>query len=148
MCNHPSPRFLADICGTLISLARRETVNEFRKSKKRDIAEPRATTFNVSPDAGPEVQNLTLAQRESIYHEAVGHDGCYKALLLFQYLFQLCPPGQQLSVQIKNEVSLLYVRAVLLTGDRQSLQRCYEGPNLCAEYSFRNHCWSKLRPDS
>ncbi|CZR58252.1 uncharacterized protein PAC_08143 [Phialocephala subalpina] len=61
----------------------------------------------IHPDASPELQALTFAQRESIYHESRGHDGCYKAILLYQHLFDLCPAGQKLSIQIKNEAPVL-----------------------------------------
>jgi hypothetical protein len=58
-------------------------------------------------DAEPDVQALPFAQRELIYHESRGHDGCYKAIELYQHFFDLCPAGQQLSVQLKNEPPVL-----------------------------------------
>jgi hypothetical protein len=57
--------------------------------------------------AQPELQALSFAQRELIYHESRGHDGCYKAIALYQHFFELCPLGQALSIQIKNETPVL-----------------------------------------
>ena len=61
----------------------------------------------IDRDAPLEVQALPFAQRELIYHESRGHDGCYKAIALYQHFFDLCPPGQTLSIQIKNETPVL-----------------------------------------
>jgi hypothetical protein len=68
------------------------------------------------PTAGPTVRSLTFAQRELIYHESRDHDGCYKALALYQHFLDLCPVGQKLSIQIKNEEPVLvdrYPRSIL-----------------------------------
>lgn len=66
------------------------------------------TMCMIHPDASSKVKALTHNQKELIYHESHGHDGCYKAIALFQYFFGLCPPGQQISIQITNEVCLAH----------------------------------------
>jgi len=66
-----------------------------------------STNDMICPNAVPKVHDLTFAQRELIYHESRGHDGCYKPLALYQHFFDLCPPGQKLSIQIKKEPSVL-----------------------------------------
>jgi hypothetical protein len=70
----------------------------------------------VHPTASPTVHNLTFAQRGLIYHESRDHDGCDKALALYQHFFDICPVGQKLSIQIKNEEPVLvdpYPRSIL-----------------------------------
>jgi hypothetical protein len=66
-----------------------------------------STNDVMSPNAFPAAQALTFAQREFIYHESRGHDGCYKALALYQAFFDLCPLDQQVSIQIKKENPIL-----------------------------------------
>ncbi|PMD17196.1 hypothetical protein NA56DRAFT_648917 [Hyaloscypha hepaticicola] len=79
----------------------------------------------IDRHAPPNVQALPFAQRELIYHESRGHDGCYKAIELYQHFFELCPPGQTLSIQIKNE------RPVLVSPfSRRILEFKMKGPKL------------------
>lgn len=87
---------------------RRETISQFEKFNDPSSTEPASTIFAVSPNASLEVQALSFAERESLYHEALGHDGCYKAIGLYQYFFDLCPPSQKLSIQVTNEVGSLH----------------------------------------
>ncbi|KAH8747093.1 hypothetical protein F5882DRAFT_422573 [Hyaloscypha sp. PMI_1271] len=66
-----------------------------------------STNDIIDCNAPLDVQALPFAQRELIYHESRGHDGCYKAIELYQHFFELCPPGQNLSIQIENETPVL-----------------------------------------
>ena len=56
-------------------------------------------TCLVHPDAAPEVHALSLADRDLIFNETRGHNGCYKAAGLYHDFFDLCPPGQKLTIQ-------------------------------------------------
>ncbi|KAH8784392.1 hypothetical protein BGZ57DRAFT_974008 [Hyaloscypha finlandica] len=51
-----------------------------------------STNDIIDRNAPLDVQALPFAQRELIYHESRGHDGCYKAIELYQHFFELCPP--------------------------------------------------------
>lgn len=66
--------------------------------------DPPSTTTLVHPCASPEVHTLSAAQLELILYETRGHNGCFKALALYQKFFELCPPGQKVSIQITNGV--------------------------------------------
>lgn len=59
---------------------------------------------NIHPYAFPRVQSLSFQQREAIYYETHSHNGCYKAVAMYQFFFALCPPRQKLSIQLTNEV--------------------------------------------
>jgi hypothetical protein len=63
-----------------------------------------STLCLVHPNASPVVKALTDSQLESLFYETRGHDGCYKAIGMYQYFFDLCSPEQKLSIQITNEV--------------------------------------------
>jgi MYND finger len=69
-----------------------------------EITGTSSTNDIICPDAVPAVHALPFVQRELIYHESRGHDGCYNAIELYQQFFDLCPPGQALSIQLKNEL--------------------------------------------
>lgn len=66
-----------------------------------------STNDIISTGAPQQARTLTFAQRETIYHESRGHDGCYKALALYQAFFELCPMEQLISIQIKKEAPVL-----------------------------------------
>jgi len=59
---------------------------------------------DIHPYAFPKVQALSFQQREAIYYETHSHNGCYKAVAMYQFFFSLCPPRQKLSIQMTNEV--------------------------------------------
>lgn len=89
----------------LFVLVRHQTMNQFRSYDEPTSTGTPSTICLIHPQAAPLTHNLTFAERERIYHESRGHDGCYKAIGLYQYFFNLLPPGQKLSVRVKNEVS-------------------------------------------
>ncbi|EKD14156.1 uncharacterized protein L3040_007844 [Drepanopeziza brunnea f. sp. 'multigermtubi'] len=66
-----------------------------------------ATTCELHPAAPVGVQRLSAADRELIYQETRNHDACYKAIGLFQFFLDLCPPGQQLMYQSGNQQPIL-----------------------------------------
>jgi hypothetical protein len=63
-----------------------------------------STTCAIHPDASQAVRALTPAQLEDIYYETRAYNGCYKAVAMYQHFFELCSPGQKLSIRISNEV--------------------------------------------
>ena len=75
--------------------------------ESKEVTGTPSTNDLISSKASSQVQALPFSQRELIYHESRGHDGCYKAIELYQEFFELCPPGQKLSIQIKNEEPVL-----------------------------------------
>ena len=66
----------------------------------------RQTLFGAAPDANPDVKSLSQSQKDYIYFKSHVHNGCYNAIGLYQYFWELCPPEQMISVHIKNKVSL------------------------------------------
>ncbi|KAF7946531.1 hypothetical protein EAE96_009528 [Botrytis aclada] len=66
---------------------------------------PATCTIHASCDLA--TRSLSSTQLENIFYESRSHDGCYKALTLFQEFFFLCSSNQQLSIQIKNEKPIL-----------------------------------------
>lgn len=89
------------------------------------VTEYPSLTCSISADAEPEVHALTSAEREIIYHESHDHDGCYKAIALFQHFFEICPPDQMLFVQIKGEEPVL-----IPTAPRIIMEFTMTGPKL------------------
>ncbi|KUJ08777.1 uncharacterized protein LY89DRAFT_724788 [Mollisia scopiformis] len=66
-----------------------------------------STNDIICPDALPEVHGLNFTKRELIYHESHEGDGCYEAVSLFQYFFEICPADQKLLIQIKTSSVLV-----------------------------------------
>ncbi|TGO23565.1 hypothetical protein BPAE_0128g00170 [Botrytis paeoniae] len=64
-------------------------------------------TCIIHPSCEIATRSLSSTQLENIFYESRSHDGCYKALILFQEFFSFCSSDQQLSIQIKNEESVL-----------------------------------------
>lgn len=93
-------------------------------SESDDSGTP-STNDILSRSAFPQAKTLSFAQREYIYQESRGHDGCYKAIALYQAFFDLCPANQQLSIQIKKEDPAL-VSPFL----RQIMEFKLQGPKL------------------
>ncbi|KAF5869546.1 uncharacterized protein Bfra_010740 [Botrytis fragariae] len=89
-------------------------------------------TCTIHPSCDLATRPLSSTQLEDIFYESRSHDGCYKALMLFQEFFSFCSSDQQLSIQIKNEEAILvdpFPRSIIefkLTGPKlmsvQSLQ--------------------------
>jgi hypothetical protein len=86
------------------SIFRQANVHIFDAYTEPVTSDPPSTTCSIHPEASPQVKALSSQQRELIYHETHGHNGCFKALGLFDAFFQLSPPGQTLSIQIRGEV--------------------------------------------
>jgi hypothetical protein len=78
--------------------------NIFEPYTESATSDPPSTICPIHPKAAPNVQALTHKQRELLYHETRGHDGYFKAIGLFQFFFELCPPGQRVLIQLTNEV--------------------------------------------
>ena len=68
------------------------------------IPNPPGTICSIHPKADPTIKNLTHAQLELIYHETHGHGGCFKAIGMYEFFFDLFPDGQNISIQIADEV--------------------------------------------
>ncbi|KAF7932479.1 uncharacterized protein EAE98_003778 [Botrytis deweyae] len=64
-------------------------------------------TCTIHPSCDVATRSLSSTQLENIFYESRSHDGCYKALILFQEFFAFCSSDQQLSIQIKNEEAVL-----------------------------------------
>ncbi|KAH6722623.1 hypothetical protein BKA61DRAFT_729934 [Leptodontidium sp. MPI-SDFR-AT-0119] len=94
-----NPSFFSSCPRTII----RRSLHQFEQVNDAPSSIESTAMCKVSPNAGPEVKNLTVAQLDSIYYESLGHNGCYSSISLYQYFFQLCPPDQRISIQIKNE---------------------------------------------
>ncbi|PBP21199.1 hypothetical protein BUE80_DR007767 [Diplocarpon rosae] len=62
-----------------------------------------AATCEPHPQAGGDVHNLSWLAKELIFHETRNHDGCYKAIGLFQYFFDWCPAEQKVLIQVPDE---------------------------------------------
>ena len=113
-----------------------------------DVTGTPSTDDAISPEAFPEVQTLSFAKRELIYHESRGHDGCYKAIELYQQFFDLCPQGQKLSIQIKNEAPVLvfpFTRRILefnMWGSQ--IAHHLHGNEKCGKWPSGNYChWQR-----
>jgi hypothetical protein len=83
---------------------RQTNVHIFERYIEPKTSDTPSTTCAIHPAARPETKALTPSQRELVYHETRGHSSCFKAIGLFNTFFKLCPPGQKLSIQIRNEV--------------------------------------------
>jgi len=59
----------------------------------------------MHPSADKKVPSLSLTQRELLFYQTRCHDRCYKASGLYQFFFEICPPGQMFSIQLVGEVS-------------------------------------------
>ncbi|RDL38387.1 uncharacterized protein BP5553_02727 [Venustampulla echinocandica] len=94
---------IPDLFKNLPATIRKQSLNQFVTFEEPLPADIASTTILIHPDAAPSVQALTFAQRELIYHETHSSDGCLKAIALFQFFFDLCSPGQKLSIQLTNE---------------------------------------------
>jgi hypothetical protein len=80
----------------------------FCKKTGAELEENLSTVCVVDPKgAEPLVEELSFAQRELIYHETHANDSSYMAWGLYQMFFDMCQPGQKVSLQIKNEVHFL-----------------------------------------
>ncbi|PBP25197.1 hypothetical protein BUE80_DR004048, partial [Diplocarpon rosae] len=66
-----------------------------------------AATCEPHPNAGWAVHNLSWVEKELIFQETRNHDGCYKAIGLFQYFFDWCPAEQKVLIQVPDEKPLL-----------------------------------------
>jgi len=70
-----------------------------------DVCEPtdpneRDVPRNILPTPVPSnLETLTKRQLETIYWQARGHDGCYKAVALIQHFFDLYPSSQPVRVR-------------------------------------------------
>ena len=80
-------------------------------------------------DVKTKYPSLGFAQRELVYYETRSHDGCYKAVGLFELFFGLCPKGQTVSIQITNEVSTFPANiSQLLTRLTHRIQSWFPSP--------------------
>ena len=73
-----------------------------------DIAEKHislAVLSELHPDSPIPDDKLTFGVRELIFHQIHSLNSGVKALELFQIFFNLCPPGQHISVRVCDEVS-------------------------------------------
>jgi hypothetical protein len=77
------------------------------KPTANSLTETPSATENISPAAPKNVKDLPRKDLESIYYEIRGHDGCFKAVGLYDAFFDLCPNDQQVSIQIKKEAPVL-----------------------------------------
>ncbi|KAI9643010.1 hypothetical protein NHQ30_008744 [Ciborinia camelliae] len=93
------------------------------------------TTCTIHPQCSPSIRKLSPSQLEDIFYESRSHDGCYKALTLYQEFFNLCPPDQQLEIQVKNEEPVLVTPFPRLILEFQTI-----GPKLlsCASLKLKN----------
>ncbi|KAL2068624.1 hypothetical protein VTL71DRAFT_14961 [Oculimacula yallundae] len=64
-------------------------------------------TCELHSFASEGVKALSLADRDLIFHETRGQNGCYNATGMYQDFFALCPKGQEISVQIGNETPVI-----------------------------------------
>lgn len=64
-------------------------------------------TCSIHPECNPTSHSLSPAQLEDIFYESRSHNGCCNTLTLYQESFDLCPPDQELEIQIKNEEPVL-----------------------------------------
>lgn len=63
-----------------------------------------STIVAIHPEATPAVQELGFAEKEEIFYETRGYLGSVQAIGLFQAYFDLCPPEQKVSIQLRDEV--------------------------------------------
>ncbi|KUJ13715.1 uncharacterized protein LY89DRAFT_672006 [Mollisia scopiformis] len=96
--------------------------NEHKSSSKEPIP---LTTCEIHPHANEMVKRLTPIEVEQIYLESRNHDGCFKAIGLFQFFFELCPAGQMISIQVGNEAPL-----IVNPKDRACTEFAIGGPKL------------------
>ncbi|KAK2630003.1 hypothetical protein QTJ16_000823 [Diplocarpon rosae] len=88
-----------------------------------------AATCEPHPNAGWAVHNLSWVEKELIFQETRNHDGCYKAIGLFQYFFDWCPAEQKVLIQVPDEVCQSLLR-VLICRVPWGLEQHYQFPVL------------------
>jgi hypothetical protein len=81
-------------------------VNIFAKNTESS-GSPSQASCQIHSNADRKIHDLTSTQRDAIFDETHNHDGCYKAIAMYQHFFELCPPGQKLSIQIAGEEPVL-----------------------------------------
>ncbi|TVY58054.1 hypothetical protein LSUE1_G009562 [Lachnellula suecica] len=90
-----------------LSTIKHRYINQFAVSDDHPSSDPLPTIFSIHPDAERPTKALSFADRELIYHLTHGHDGCFVAIGLYQLFLELCPPEQELSLQITNETPII-----------------------------------------
>ncbi|XMA09495.1 hypothetical protein WAI453_002286 [Rhynchosporium graminicola] len=124
------------------------------KSDTVDTADTTDTTDSKTPPAACDIHSsasagviaLSPAERDLIFHETRAHDGCYNATGMYQDFFALCPPGQEISIQVGNEtpVSIDVSRRVILEytlhEPKHNILSLIEHPSTCT--SPESYTWT------
>jgi hypothetical protein len=93
-----------NLINLLICWIHRHTwLHQFTFMEIKEEANP-ATVTILHPKAFPHAKQQGYAEREGIYHHTRGSREGFNSACLFQYFFDLCPPGQQLAIQFEGEV--------------------------------------------
>ncbi|KAF8859931.1 hypothetical protein BDZ45DRAFT_801176 [Acephala macrosclerotiorum] len=98
----------ASMLKNLPATVKKSSAHLFLKDEEAATFEPPSTTCCLHPLADPAMRELTFTELENIFHETHGHSECYKAIGLYHYFLDLCPSGQEISIQIAKEEPVLF----------------------------------------